>query len=258
MVSSDVLHVIHVIQCEKTIQILYQGLKASATQIITVVLAFFVICTGIFILQMSKVDPRKLEKVCLAGCHIVLGIDSWLARSTSIPPFFLKLRGLRWTLMLPVKQAFVELAHSGRVALKFAHAPPLGPLITHTAAVPTLPLTFIPHTTFQAPSKASPTTSIPASIPMCSRPARLSRRRRSLALTLFAARSALSALSFAPNGVCARCLRRVRQASRPGVVPASRRGLAPTGDRDGYRVIGPLPEEAASSRCTRARIWRRA
>ncbi|KIP04337.1 hypothetical protein PHLGIDRAFT_76121, partial [Phlebiopsis gigantea 11061_1 CR5-6] len=44
--------------------ILYQGLKASATQIITVVLAFFVICTGIFILQMSKVDPRKLEKAC--------------------------------------------------------------------------------------------------------------------------------------------------------------------------------------------------
>lgn len=43
--------------------ILYQGLKASATQIITVVLAFFVICSGIFILQMSKVDPRKLQKV---------------------------------------------------------------------------------------------------------------------------------------------------------------------------------------------------
>ncbi|THH02364.1 hypothetical protein EW026_g530 [Hermanssonia centrifuga] len=42
--------------------ILYKGLKASATQIMTVVLAFVVICTGIFILQMSKVDPRKLAK----------------------------------------------------------------------------------------------------------------------------------------------------------------------------------------------------
>ncbi|KAL4250278.1 hypothetical protein ABKN59_003129 [Abortiporus biennis] len=43
--------------------ILYQGLKASATQIITIVLAFAVICTGIFILQMSKVDPRDLANV---------------------------------------------------------------------------------------------------------------------------------------------------------------------------------------------------
>lgn len=43
--------------------ILYQGLKASATQIITIVLGFFVICTGIFILQMSKVDPRQLTNV---------------------------------------------------------------------------------------------------------------------------------------------------------------------------------------------------
>lgn len=43
--------------------ILYKGLKASGSQIMTVVLAFFVICTGIFILQMSKVDPRKLSQV---------------------------------------------------------------------------------------------------------------------------------------------------------------------------------------------------
>jgi hypothetical protein len=43
--------------------ILYQGLKASAAQIITVVLGFLVICTGIFILQMSKVDPRELTNV---------------------------------------------------------------------------------------------------------------------------------------------------------------------------------------------------
>ena len=43
--------------------ILYQGLKASASQIITVVLAFAVICTGIIILQMTKVDPRELTNV---------------------------------------------------------------------------------------------------------------------------------------------------------------------------------------------------
>ncbi|KAI0095054.1 magnesium transporter NIPA-domain-containing protein [Irpex rosettiformis] len=43
--------------------ILYKGLKASGTQIVTVVLAFLVICTGIFILQMSKVDPRRLSQV---------------------------------------------------------------------------------------------------------------------------------------------------------------------------------------------------
>ncbi|TBU54897.1 magnesium transporter NIPA-domain-containing protein [Dichomitus squalens] len=43
--------------------ILYQGLKASASQIITIVLAFAVICTGIIILQMTKVDPRQLTNV---------------------------------------------------------------------------------------------------------------------------------------------------------------------------------------------------
>ncbi|KAI0828855.1 DUF803-domain-containing protein [Trametes gibbosa] len=43
--------------------ILYQGLKASASQIITIVLAFAVICTGIIILQMTKVDPRTLANV---------------------------------------------------------------------------------------------------------------------------------------------------------------------------------------------------
>ena len=43
--------------------ILYQGLKASASQIITIVLAFAVICTGIIILQMTKIDPRQLANV---------------------------------------------------------------------------------------------------------------------------------------------------------------------------------------------------
>ncbi|KLO15377.1 DUF803-domain-containing protein [Schizopora paradoxa] len=43
-----------------TTVVLFQGLKASATQIITIVLAFSVICCGITILQMSKIDPREL------------------------------------------------------------------------------------------------------------------------------------------------------------------------------------------------------
>ncbi|KAG9078405.1 hypothetical protein FS749_009563 [Ceratobasidium sp. UAMH 11750] len=43
--------------------ILYQGLHATVTQILTVVLGFLMICTGITILQMSKVDPRKLQNL---------------------------------------------------------------------------------------------------------------------------------------------------------------------------------------------------
>ncbi|KAI5121566.1 hypothetical protein M0805_000747 [Coniferiporia weirii] len=43
--------------------ILYQGLKASASAIITIALSFLVICTGIFILQLSKVDPRHLTGI---------------------------------------------------------------------------------------------------------------------------------------------------------------------------------------------------
>ncbi|KIY47907.1 DUF803-domain-containing protein, partial [Fistulina hepatica ATCC 64428] len=43
--------------------ILYQGLSATVSQIITVVLAFIVICLGITILQMSKVDPEHFKKL---------------------------------------------------------------------------------------------------------------------------------------------------------------------------------------------------
>ncbi|KAH7107923.1 DUF803-domain-containing protein [Auriculariales sp. MPI-PUGE-AT-0066] len=43
--------------------ILFKGLKAPATDIITLVMGFLVICIGITILQMSKVDPTKLEKL---------------------------------------------------------------------------------------------------------------------------------------------------------------------------------------------------
>ncbi|KAH8118979.1 DUF803-domain-containing protein [Phellopilus nigrolimitatus] len=43
--------------------ILYQGLKAAASTIVTIALAFLVICSGIFILQMSKIDPRHLTKL---------------------------------------------------------------------------------------------------------------------------------------------------------------------------------------------------
>ncbi len=61
--------------------VLYQGLKATVTEILTVVmgmqaakrnktsanqccvLGFLVICAGIVILQMSKVDPEKFDKL---------------------------------------------------------------------------------------------------------------------------------------------------------------------------------------------------
>lgn len=41
--------------------ILYRGLKAPATTLITMVLGFLVTCLGITLLQMSKVDPTKLK-----------------------------------------------------------------------------------------------------------------------------------------------------------------------------------------------------
>ncbi|KAF9263741.1 DUF803-domain-containing protein [Marasmius fiardii PR-910] len=43
--------------------VLFQGLQASAKEIITIVLGFFTICVGITILQMSKVDPVQLTKL---------------------------------------------------------------------------------------------------------------------------------------------------------------------------------------------------
>jgi hypothetical protein len=45
------------------VQVLFQGLKASVGQILTIVFAFFSICIGITILQMSKVDPAQLTKL---------------------------------------------------------------------------------------------------------------------------------------------------------------------------------------------------
>jgi len=43
--------------------ILYQGLKASAVTLITMVLGFLTTCLGITLLQMSKVDPTTLSKL---------------------------------------------------------------------------------------------------------------------------------------------------------------------------------------------------
>ncbi|KAF9455701.1 magnesium transporter NIPA-domain-containing protein [Collybia nuda] len=43
--------------------VLFKGLKASVPQILTIVMGFFVICLGITILQMSKVDPVSLSKL---------------------------------------------------------------------------------------------------------------------------------------------------------------------------------------------------
>ncbi|KAH9988449.1 magnesium transporter NIPA-domain-containing protein, partial [Russula compacta] len=44
-----------------TTVVLFKGLKASVGQILTIVLAFFVICVGITILQMSRVDPTEFK-----------------------------------------------------------------------------------------------------------------------------------------------------------------------------------------------------
>jgi len=41
--------------------VLYKGLQSSASQIITLVMGFLVICVGITILQLSKIDPTNLS-----------------------------------------------------------------------------------------------------------------------------------------------------------------------------------------------------
>lgn len=43
------------------LQVLFQGLEAPAKQIITLVMGFLVICLGITILQLSKVDPTEFK-----------------------------------------------------------------------------------------------------------------------------------------------------------------------------------------------------
>jgi magnesium transporter len=42
--------------------ILYRGLKSSGARIMTMTLAFFIICSGIFVLQMSKINPKSLNQ----------------------------------------------------------------------------------------------------------------------------------------------------------------------------------------------------
>lgn len=54
---------VHVVTRLGVLQVLFQGLHASVEQIITIVMAFLVICVGITILQMSKVDPVTLSKL---------------------------------------------------------------------------------------------------------------------------------------------------------------------------------------------------
>ena len=41
--------------------VLFKGLSAPAMQIITLVMGFLVICVGITILQLSKIDPTQLK-----------------------------------------------------------------------------------------------------------------------------------------------------------------------------------------------------
>ncbi|KAF9651935.1 DUF803-domain-containing protein [Thelephora ganbajun] len=72
--------------------ILYQGLKAAARVIITIVLAFLVICTGITILQMSKVDPRKLTNVS-DYVDVRHDLADPFSRSTNTPVYCSRLRG---------------------------------------------------------------------------------------------------------------------------------------------------------------------
>ncbi|OAX39726.1 DUF803-domain-containing protein [Rhizopogon vinicolor AM-OR11-026] len=43
--------------------VLFRGLSAPVSQILTLVLAFLTICVGITILQMSKIDPAQLSKL---------------------------------------------------------------------------------------------------------------------------------------------------------------------------------------------------
>ncbi|KAL6303520.1 magnesium transporter NIPA-domain-containing protein [Sparassis latifolia] len=43
--------------------VLFQGLKAPVSQIITLVLGFLVICFGITILQLSKIDPTQIKQL---------------------------------------------------------------------------------------------------------------------------------------------------------------------------------------------------
>nr|VWP02477.1 Thioredoxin reductase (EC [Ganoderma boninense] len=43
--------------------VLFQGLQASVVQIITLVMGFLVICVGITVLQLSKIDPTQIKKL---------------------------------------------------------------------------------------------------------------------------------------------------------------------------------------------------
>ncbi|PIL36270.1 transporter [Ganoderma sinense ZZ0214-1] len=43
--------------------VLFQGLQSSVVQIITLVMGFLVICVGITVLQLSKIDPTQIKKL---------------------------------------------------------------------------------------------------------------------------------------------------------------------------------------------------
>ncbi|EJF65229.1 hypothetical protein DICSQDRAFT_152481 [Dichomitus squalens LYAD-421 SS1] len=43
--------------------VLFQGLQAPVVQIITLVMGFLVICVGITVLQLSKIDPNQIKKL---------------------------------------------------------------------------------------------------------------------------------------------------------------------------------------------------
>ncbi|EMD33766.1 hypothetical protein CERSUDRAFT_117855 [Gelatoporia subvermispora B] len=62
--------------------VLFQGLKAPAMQIITIVMGFFVICLGITILQLSKIDPNDIKMPGLDRRSTVL-LQATRAQTTS-------------------------------------------------------------------------------------------------------------------------------------------------------------------------------
>lgn len=122
--------------------ILYQGLKASATQIITVVLAFAVICTGIFILQMSKVDPRQLtnvdERTTLLLEAARAEVDPHAARSLELQ---------RTSTLRSRRSARTATTRVGSTMLTPAQSPQVFSVNGHTDTAHIPPLSLSPSTT---------------------------------------------------------------------------------------------------------------
>ncbi|KAG9316865.1 magnesium transporter NIPA-domain-containing protein [Chiua virens] len=66
--------------------VLFKGLSAPASQIITLVLAFLTICVGITILQMSKIDPAKLTSLDRRSTLLLQAARSHTDKPATIDP----------------------------------------------------------------------------------------------------------------------------------------------------------------------------